>query len=236
MFLYGELNLSALEFALNAVIKRQKSLRTVFRKSAISRKYIQIVKVQDKIKLPIIDVSNNESPVESLLEIIRTDSHEPFSIRKGPLAKFKLVKISPNYHVFLYSIHHLLSDGSSTAIFFKELSQYYNSFINKDIPVLPPLNKSFAGCCYDIDLRRRSIKNSSTIEYWSNLLKPPYALATLLKDSKRTPPLSLKTYELPVSINKSLIASVNEYCKKHGITLNSMLLSIWSVFMAETYG
>ncbi|HEY5812055.1 MAG TPA: condensation domain-containing protein, partial [Terrimicrobiaceae bacterium] len=56
------------------------------------------------------------------------EAQEPFNLSRGPLLRFRLLKLAPGDHVLFWSCHHIISDGWSGGIFNRELSTLYASF------------------------------------------------------------------------------------------------------------
>ncbi|MCK4763468.1 MAG: amino acid adenylation domain-containing protein [Candidatus Aminicenantes bacterium] len=136
----GDLDVEAFERALQALIERHESLRTVF------------VTVDGDPRQKIINIKDFESTIEqvdlrSLEEKARQEearklytaaANRVFDLESGPLFLFKLVKIEEKKYIFIYNIHHIVNDGWSQGIISRELVTLYNCFSRgEENPLLP---------------------------------------------------------------------------------------------------
>ena len=53
---------------------------------------------------------------------------QPFDLENGPLFRAKLVRLSREEAVLLLTMHHIVSDGWSISVLYKELKQLYAAF------------------------------------------------------------------------------------------------------------
>ena len=67
------------------------------------------------------------------------ESRKPFDLGKGPLARFTLIRCGKEDHIFIVMMHHIITDGWSTSIFYRELSTLYEAFLeNRPSPLPSP--------------------------------------------------------------------------------------------------
>ena len=57
------------------------------------------------------------------------EAERPFDLRVGPLFRCSLLRFSPEDHVLLLSIHHIVSDGWSLGVLIGELAGLYKAFV-----------------------------------------------------------------------------------------------------------
>ncbi len=121
--LRGKLDVDALNAALTTLVARHESLRTVFDDG------VQIVRPPFEISVAVQDITAGE------LEAILTEENStPFDLRQGPLIRTRLLRLSADEHVLLVVLHHIITDGWSTAVLTDELSSLY---AGRDLPELP---------------------------------------------------------------------------------------------------
>ncbi|MGZ4107685.1 MAG: non-ribosomal peptide synthetase, partial [Tumebacillaceae bacterium] len=112
----GALEVSALESALQEIIKRHESLRTTFvLQDGIP---MQRIAKPQPVALPIIDL--RELPTAEreaqVLHLIQADVEQPFDLQTGPLVRFLLLQLDDVEHVLMANMHHIISDGWSMGI------------------------------------------------------------------------------------------------------------------------
>ncbi|KAG0073555.1 hypothetical protein BGZ93_004736, partial [Podila epicladia] len=67
------------------------------------------------------------------------ESTAPFDLEKGPLIRARLIQVADDEHIFLMTQHHIVTDGWSMGVLFRELSELYGAFCNGQPSTLPPL-------------------------------------------------------------------------------------------------
>jgi hypothetical protein len=110
-------------------------------------------------------------PVGDLQRIASQPSADP----TGPaLFAVRLIRLSPHRHVIMMQIHHIISDGWSIGVLYRELSELYNSFAAGRAPELAPLPRSFAQTCASLRGERRSARMTGQVRYWGEQLRGPW--------------------------------------------------------------
>src|SRR5579884_131916 len=140
----GPLNTDILQQAVNAVVKRHGSLRTVF--DSVRGESRQIVLPDVNIDVPVVDLADTppDEREEEALRIIAEEGRKPFDLGEGPLLRCLLVRLSADRHIFLLVLHHIITDGWSISILFRELTHCYAAFVKGEQPVLPDLSLEYA--------------------------------------------------------------------------------------------
>jgi len=65
------------------------------------------------------DLSGLEEEVrrERVKAAMKREGEEPFDLSRGPVLRFKLLKLGEQEHIFLRTMHHIVSDGWSEGVF-----------------------------------------------------------------------------------------------------------------------
>ncbi|HEV3052756.1 MAG TPA: amino acid adenylation domain-containing protein, partial [Longimicrobium sp.] len=137
--LRGHLDASALERALGDLVHRHEALRTTFR--PVEQGAVQVVHPAGPAHLPVLDLTGL-APDEREREarrLAQEDAERPFDLERGPLFRATLVRLSDEEHVLLLTMHHIVSDGWSMGVLFRELFTLYES-----ASPLPPLAVQYA--------------------------------------------------------------------------------------------
>jgi len=140
----GPLQVEALEKALDAIVQRHEALRTTF--VAQDETGVQIIAPSGKANLTRFDLStipvNEREPAAA--GILTEQAHIPFDIAQGPLMRAALVALSQEEHLFLFTMHHAISDDWSMGVFLNELSALYEHFTTGRKLEIPPLRFQYA--------------------------------------------------------------------------------------------
>ena len=138
--LRGQLDIRALERALNEVIRRHEVLRTTLvSESGIPR---QIIADRLELRWTTEDFSRlpEDERESQALRRLREEAERPFDLARGPLIRAALLRLSEREHFAIVTMHHAISDGWSIGILIRELSALYGSFrLGEPSPLAEPV-------------------------------------------------------------------------------------------------
>jgi len=139
--LTGRLNAPALREALNGLVRRHETLRTVF--ASVDGRPAQVVHPGLRLSLPVVDlegVPGTQREAEAL-RLATAEARRPFDLRRGPLLRTRLLRLSAERHVLLITMHHIVSDGWSAGVSARELAALYSAAARGEEPALaePPI-------------------------------------------------------------------------------------------------
>ena len=206
--LSGVLKISALERSIDEIIRRHESLRTTF--AAVDGQPIQIIGESARYKQPLVDLSGLQEK-DRLSEIHRLATAEargPFDLAQGPLFRVKLLKVDEEDHVLLLTMHHIITDGWSMGVFFKELSTLYGAFSNGNSSPLPSLPIQYTDFAVWQQQWLQGDVLEAQLNYWKKQLDGASPTLELPADRSRSP---IQTYRgdrhafmLPKSLTEGL--------------------------------
>src|SRR5262249_20587380 len=133
------LNVPALKWSLNEILRRHEALRTTFHASP--RGPVQLVSAAHELNLPVTDLGHlprAEREAEAL-RLAQEEGRRPFDLTHGPLVRAELLRLGPDDHVFVLTMHHIVCDGWSMGVFFRELKDLYTAFCAGRPSPLPEL-------------------------------------------------------------------------------------------------
>ncbi|MBV8291535.1 MAG: amino acid adenylation domain-containing protein, partial [Mycobacterium sp.] len=114
----GDLDVSALERAAQAVVDRHAILRTTY--AVHDGQPVQLVHPQWPVQIARHDVHSDE-----LHDWIRREANRPFDLQTGPVFRLTLLRPAPDEHVLLLAVHHIAVDFWSIDIILDELRLLY---------------------------------------------------------------------------------------------------------------
>ncbi|WP_018682964.1 non-ribosomal peptide synthase/polyketide synthase [Actinokineospora enzanensis] len=162
--LSGPLDIDALTAALTALIARHESLRTTF--AEIDGEAVQIVHAPYPADLQLVD-----GGVE---EVLARESNQPFDLVAGPLLRSTVVRLGAEEHVLVLTLHHIVTDGWSTAVLTDDLASLYRSALSGVPAQLPEIPVRYT----DFTLWQR--EQPTDLDFWKHALAgvEPLALPT----------------------------------------------------------
>ena len=124
----GELDVAALERTLTEIVRRHEVLRTSF--ASVGGRAVQVIHPVAPVKLPLVKLSHlrAEEQEEQVKQLAQAEAAQPFDLSQGPLLRAQLLRLSEREHVVLFTMHHIVSDGWSHAIFIHEVVALYSTF------------------------------------------------------------------------------------------------------------
>ncbi len=140
----GPLDAAAFETAWNQLVARHDALRAGF---VWEGREHPAQGFAPELAVPIRHLDWREAAPatqeERLARFLADDRTRPFALDKPPLMRVVLIRTGPAAHILVWSHHHLLVDGWSTALALKEFSALYDAAARGAAATLPP-PQSFA--------------------------------------------------------------------------------------------
>jgi acyl carrier protein len=234
--LTGPLDAGALERSLNEIVRRHETLRTTF--VIQDGQPRQVVAPTLHLPLPLVDrgdVPPDEQDAR-IHELALTETEQPFDLERGPLFRVRLLRLRPEEHVLLLTMHHIISDGWSQGVQLRELMALYAAFAQGKPSPLPELPIQYAD--YALWQRQwlQSSKQEQQVAYWKAQLGYADRVLELPTDRPRPP---MATYHgawdyftLPASLLEGLAA----VSRHEGVTLFMTLLAAFDVLLYRYTG
>ncbi len=118
-------DVAVLERSINEIVRRHAILRTSF--SMVDNQPVQIVSESLTLSIPVKDLTTlpANQRKEEARRLAGEEALHPFDLSQLPLVRGQLLKLDTNDHVFLLTMHHIISDGWSMRIFWRELTEIY---------------------------------------------------------------------------------------------------------------
>ncbi|MGA7136027.1 MAG: amino acid adenylation domain-containing protein, partial [Terriglobales bacterium] len=215
----GLLDVGALTSAIGAVVRRHESLRTVF--EMVEGETRQIVLSDREIQVPIVDVTHLPpgDRRRTALLIASEEGKKPFDLRQGPLLRALLVRLDRDEHLLVLAMHHIVTDGWSISILFRELARSYEGFVNQEGPQLPELPVQYAEYA---QWQRESISGETLakqVSYWKNKLKGAQTILDLPVDHARPSIHSWHGATEELIFDSQILGELKKFAQQEGATL-----------------
>ncbi|HKX30429.1 MAG TPA: amino acid adenylation domain-containing protein, partial [Blastocatellia bacterium] len=236
--LRGDLNREALERTLNAIVERHESLRTRF--AELEGEPVQIIEPQLKLELPVEDLSSLAEPERAarLKEALIRNGGEPFDLARGPLLRLKLLRLGESEHVLLRTMHHIVSDGWSEAVFNRELTALYEAFREGRENPLEPLPVQYADyVIWQRSWQRRDADGlRAGLASWKKRLAGIPEQLELPADRPRPVVRSFEAELCEVQLGGELLAELKRLSRDQAATLYMTLLAGFGVLLSRYSG
>ncbi|RQP83920.1 non-ribosomal peptide synthetase, partial [Burkholderia ubonensis] len=225
-----------LERALNEIVRRHETLRTRF--EAQDGKPVQRIAGEAVVPFVISDLQGlpageREAAAQA---IAAEEAARPFDLGAAPLLRARLVRLGDADHVILLTLHHIVSDGWSMRVLYRELGALYAAFDEGRASPLRPLAIQYA----DFAAWQREWLQGDTLAsqlgYWRDQLAGAPAVLTLPSDRPRPAVQSYRGGLLPFTIDAASTSALRALAQAEGGTLFMVLLGAFAVLLARLSG
>ncbi|WP_141554390.1 non-ribosomal peptide synthetase, partial [Xenorhabdus kozodoii] len=235
--LTGQLNLNALQRALDRIVARHEILRTTINMvDGIARQVIAEADSGFNLTLKDLSPLTEAEKQAAIDEAAQFETRHPFDFALEPLIRGQLLQLSHNEHVLLLTQHHMISDGWSINILIYELTTLYRAFIQGQDDPLPALTVQYA----DYALWQRQWLQGEVqekqVNFWREALQGAPALLALPTDRARPAVQSYRGDQVAFSLSPALSDGLKALSQRHGSTLFMTLLAAWSILLARISG
>lgn len=229
------LSVTVMERSLNEIVRRHEAMRTTFREENGEPR--QVIAPVMHLALPVRDLQHLPE-LEREAEALRLATEEArrvFDLTRGPLVRTMLLRLGEVDYVFLLEMHHIVCDGWSINVFFRELSAVYQAFCTGEPSPLPELPVQYA----DFAVWQRQWLQEEILEsqlaYWKKQLAD-LPILQLPTDRPRPQVQSFQGARQPVVIPKQLVADLQALSQREQVTLFMTLLAAFKVLLHRYTG
>ena len=231
----GPLDVPTLERAINEIVRRHEILRTTF--SFMDHAPVQMIHDTAFIPLPIDDLRHFSRDTRDAEEERRTiaEGSLPFDLKAGPLLRTRLLRLAEHDHMFLLTIHHIVSDGWSIGVFSDEVAAHYQDFLSYRASTASPLPLQYVD--YAVWLKNRDADPALDEHraYWQSKLAD-LPLCEIPPDHSRPQQKTHNGYILSLLLPTTLTDSLKEFCAAQGCTFFALSLSALNMLIAHYTG
>ncbi|MGK5642913.1 condensation domain-containing protein, partial [Streptomyces sp. URMC 126] len=230
--LRGPLDRDALRRSLDHLLARHEALRTVF--DVHDGEPRQLFPARQPLALA---EGAPPAPGEDVAERLRDISQRPFDLTRGPLIRFDLTPLGPDEHVLMVTMHHLVGDGMSMGILFRELyACYAAAAAGRPFPKLPELPVTYG----DFAEWQRALLRGEELErrlaHWRDVLREPLPNLDRLADRPRRGPTSLQAVSRAFRLSAEVSDGLRALAREHQATLFMVLLAGFKTLMHRRTG
>ena len=235
--LLGRLDVPALEWSFNEIVKRHEALRTVFK--SVNGQPFQNLLPSMTITLSVVDLRDIVSQTEresAVSRLSNAESLRPFDLVRGPLLRVTLLRVTEETHVLLLAIHHIVFDGWSMGILARELSVLYKNYCGGEPSSLPELRVQYG----DFALWQRAWCQGELLDaqlsYWKRQLSHLPSLLELPTDKPKPPVQTFRGARQSFVLSKTLSTELKHLSRQHGVTLFMTLLAAYQTLLHRYTG
>ncbi|MFH8516603.1 amino acid adenylation domain-containing protein [Streptomyces gelaticus] len=225
LVVHGELNVAALQRAVDCVIERHDILRTRF--DVLDGAPVQEVLDEVRVAVQMVDATDDVSVPVRADEFIR----EPFDLRNAPLLRVGLVQGSGGAGTLVFVIHHLVADSWSLGLLLREIAELYRQAGPGGVPGLPTRPIRYSAYARQ---QREWRSTPQAAELCAAQTAELAGFPTLLGLPTDRPRPAVQTFTAASSswhVPPRLVRELERVARGHGTTLRTFLLASFSTVL-----
>ncbi len=221
--LVGKVDIFALKKALEAIVKRHETLRTVF--LTIDGEIVQKILEFKELSGWYEEVECNSSMTDTdIKKLIKKEMLKKFDLENGPLFLVKIYKLNADRVIFFSNAHHIINDGWSTQVFMKELVILYNLYAKGRHTVLPSLSIQYKDYVAWLTDKKNTDSYQEDKNYWLREYEEEITICDFPTDYSRPSKPSYSGDIVYFTVEGSLKNKLNAICKAKAVSLYAVLL------------
>ena len=235
--LSGPLDEEALARAVDALVVRHEALRTRFEPTEGDP--VQVVETPEAIGRVTRRVDLSRVPVAQREAALSRLAHEeaalPFDLVEAPLLRVVLVTLDPAAaeRALLIGVHHIVADGWSLAVFFRELSELYGAEVERREPALPALEVTYGEIARGQRARLDGAGLDRQMAFWRGELDGAPAVLDLPTDRPRPALGTFRGSTVPVELSAGGSAAVERLAREERATPFMLLLGAFAAVLGR---
>src|SRR5207245_10187757 len=147
------------------------------------------------------------------------DAQRPVALAQAPLVRAQVLRLAPQEHVLLLTMHHIISDEWSMQVLLRELSSLYAAYAAGQPSPLADLPLQYA----DFTLWQRQWLQGEVLEselaYWQQQVAGAPALLELPTDRPRPAVQTFRGATHSFELSKPLSQALTKLSQRDGVTL-----------------
>ncbi|MBA2284071.1 MAG: hypothetical protein H0W02_01165 [Ktedonobacteraceae bacterium] len=231
----GEIDQALLEQCIQHIVQRHESLRTVFR--FIEKKAVQVIVPSLHLPLLIEDLRalpEGERESEASRQAYQ-ENYRVFDMERGPLIHLRLLRLTDDTCLFIFTLHHVIADGWSIAQFFRELLVLYEAALMGVAPQLPDLPIQYADYASWQRRELQGAKLDAYLNYWKEYLQDRVVLQ-VRTDHPRTADHSLKRASVRFHIGDAQANGLKSLSRQEESTVFMTLVAAYALLLSRHSG
>jgi amino acid adenylation domain-containing protein len=230
----GRLNSVAFTRAWKQIVSRHSALRTSFHWEDLD-KPLQVVHQDAVLDIVWLDWRQRSRAEQDLAleELLATDRTRGFDFGVAPLMRLAVIRWSDAEYQVVISVHHIVIDGWSMQVAFRDFLACYAAACEGREPNLPSCRpySDFIGWLQQQDL-------SKAEAYWRRALAGFTAATPLGADERphRRPGENTQFAEHEINLSSRLTAALQTLGREHQLTLNTIVQGAWAILLHRYSG
>jgi hypothetical protein len=172
---------------------------------------------------------------EEIQVLAEQDGQQPCDLINGPLFRSHLLRLAPQEHQIILTLHHIITDGWSNTLLEHELTVLYQAYLTGQLSPLPPLPIQYADYAIWQQQWLQSEVLQRHIAYWQRQLEGAPSLE-LPTDADRSAIRRDHGAKYAFRLSAELSAALVSLSRREDVTLFMVLLTAYQILLYRLSG
>jgi amino acid adenylation domain-containing protein len=219
MHIQGAVDKDRLSTAFKKLMDHHDILRTFF---ALTNEG-PVQRVMDHVAFNISYFNTDQAGADEVIQRFI----QPFDLSKAPLLRVGLITVSPQEHILVIDMHHIITDGVSSDILTSDFMVLYN---NRQLPDAQLTYKDFAVWQQSEEQQKRLMKQK---DFWMKQFSEEPPRLDLPADFVRPLVQSYEGESITVNLPSEIVKGLKRLADKEGATLFMVMMAITNILLAK---
>ncbi len=217
--LVGDVDPDTFHAAWTDTFDRHPALRTVWLWEGLDDP-VQVVREHVELPWTELDMTSNDEPGAALDELARHDRKRGFDLRRPPVSRVTVVKLDADRSHLIWSFHHIMLDGWSTA---QVLDEVLDRCAGREVADSAPFRDHVAWLAeQDLGAAR---------SHWRQLLAG-FDHPTIVAGRRRTTDEPFDRARVTLSLDEAATESVIATAREQRVTPNTLVQAAWALTLS----
>ncbi|MEO5730959.1 MAG: condensation domain-containing protein, partial [Byssovorax sp.] len=223
------LDVEVFEQAWRRVVEHHAVLRSTFHWEGVAEP-VQVVR--RRVELPFVIEDWQALPAAAqrarLAAYLEADRERGFALDRAPLMRLWLARTAASTHQLVWTHHHLLIDGWSLPLLFKDVLTTYEALRRGEAPNLAPVRpyRDYLAWLDRQDPTKAEAFWRHTLRGFTEPTSPGIEQSTGQRGGR----------DLEVHLSESVTATLGAVARHHHLTLNTLVQGAWALLLSRYSG
>lgn len=217
----GPLDIGVIKASFLALIQKHETLRTIFKyEDGDIYQYILPIESLD-LDIPVIHIQDTSS----VTEFLRAERYKSFNLSGEFPIRLNLIKKSETEYILVTTLHHIISDGWSREILYKEIKENYNTYLKHRHINVQPLVIQYKDY---VNWHKKKYKTHEN--FWESFFAEDIPSLDFPIDYVRPGVISYKGTAITTKIKENF-AGLKQSLNEQSLSLNNYLVGIYGLLI-----
>ncbi|MCM3291421.1 condensation domain-containing protein [Paenibacillus sp. MER 180] len=222
----GAFHMDAFQYSLEKVIERHEIMRTIY----VKKDGVYYQKVLDEYSFTSEYEARRGEAADDIIKEMKSAWNQEFDLFREIPIRSKLIQADNNLHLWFVTMHHIAADGSSMAIFGRDMAAFYSQYSQGiTSAVLPELSLQVVDFAEWENRFLSSELAQRQAAFWKKELKDINGLLSFPVDKERPQMQTFNGSSIEFELTSDTVEKCKAYCKGNNLTLFMLLETVFAL-------